>query len=206
MEYKCCRTWREVVLLFLLLLLFIYLCMCVYVLVCVCIPVCIGRKFLYLMRYLAGHWSNFLFLWPFLSKFIFLFFWVNLYKTTKNRASVFFLHVCVSCVCLVLAEDRRRNWIPWHWSLDDCEPTCVLGIKPGFSGREVSALNHWANSSALVNRFSNPPLNIFMNIFSFQGQKYLPSGACLLFVEECYIFMQLHGMWLTPRHCLFYFS
>lgn len=26
--------------------------------------------------------------------------------------------------------------------IDDCEAPCVLGIEPGFSGGEVSALNH----------------------------------------------------------------
>lgn len=121
----------------------------------------------YLMNHLADHWSNFLFLRPFLSKCIFFVFESIYIKLLKIVHGYFLLHVCVPCVCLMLAEARRGNWIPWYWSYRWLWATmCVLGIKPGLSGREVSAPNHWANSLALANVFSNPSLTMFMNTVS----------------------------------------
>ena len=54
----------------------------------------------------------------------------------------FCVHWCVTCMCVC-----GRRELHWNWSYKPLWAAVqVLGIKPGSSGRERSALDHWAIS------------------------------------------------------------
>lgn len=65
---------------------------------------------------------------------------------------IFCLRVCRCTICVSGAvEARRGHQIPENWSFRWLWAwVYVVGIKPGTSGRTVSALGHWAISPAVL--------------------------------------------------------
>jgi hypothetical protein len=49
-----------------------------------------------------------------------------------------YMHVCVSYVCLLPTDIRRRQWVLWIWSYR--ATVWMLGTKPGSSAGATSAL------------------------------------------------------------------
>lgn len=56
----------------------------------------------------------------------------------------FCLFVCTCTSALRVFKARRRHWIHWNWSHRWLWAILVLlGTKPGYLARSVSALHHW---------------------------------------------------------------
>lgn len=122
-----------------------------------------------------------------------------------------YMYICATHVCLVPSETREECQIPWNRSWHrQWWVMRILAIKPASSGREASALNHWATSPALLCLDVPPKWHGCTRVHTLSQALFFPwfkvlylaqAGLKLLILLHCLPRAGITGVHTPPLSC-----